>query len=158
MARELRSTDAEALNAEIIRALSESPFFADLTREQLESLSRLFSALEFSEGSEIYDLGQQAVAFYVLADGLVSFTIGHGNRHTSGGQVIRSGQVFGWAAIVEGAQRRIATAYCMTPCRLLTANGTDLIKAMDMDHSMGFHVMKQLTLLITGELSAFVSG
>ena len=74
------------------------------------------------------------------------------------GSQLRGGEIFGWAALVEGAQRRIATAYCMTPCRVLAAEGDQLIRAMERDHSMGYHVMKQLTLLITGELTAFASG
>ncbi len=149
---------AEALENEVVRVLSESAFFADLTDRQLRTLAQLFRAQEYSEGSEIYTLGQQAANFYVLVEGLVSFTIGRGNRNASGGEVIRSGQIFGWAALIEGAQRRIATAYCMTPCKLLVAEGIALMRAMDRDHSMGFKLMKQLTLLITGELTAFASG
>ena len=144
--------------AEVVQVLSGSAFFADLTDQQLGALAQLFRLEKYSEASEIYTLGQQAADFYVLVEGLVSFTIGRGNRHASGGEVIRSGQVFGCAALIEGAQRRIATAYCMTPCKLLSADGTALMRAMDRDHSMGFNMMKQLTRLITGELTAFASG
>lgn len=149
---------ASAALASVSAALATSAFFADLTAEQLQALARLFRVEDYPQGSEIYNLGDRASDFYVLMDGLVRFTIGRGGRQASAGEVIRSGQVFGWAAIVERAQRRIATAYCLTPCKVLAADGNELLKLMDQDHSMGYHVMKQMTLLITGELTAFASG
>jgi len=149
---------ADTLASEVVSILSASTFFADLTSEQLGSLAPICRVVDFSQGSRIYGLGDQALDLYVLVDGLVSFTIGHGNHHASGGEIIRSGDVFGWAAVVEGAERRIAAADCMTQCRVLAVEGNKLLKAMDRDHSMGYHLMKQLTLLITGELTAFASG
>lgn len=155
---EVTPGSARAALADVSAALGTSAFFADLTAEQLRSLARLFRVEDYPQGSEIYNLGDRATDFYVLMDGLVRFTIGRGGRQASAGEVIRSGQVFGWAAVVERAQRRIATAYCLTPCKVLAADGNELLKLMDQDHSMGYHVMKQLTLLITGELTAFASG
>jgi toluene monooxygenase system ferredoxin subunit len=155
---EVTPGSASAALADVSAALATSAFFADLTAEQLQALARLFRVEDYPQGSEIYNLGDRASYFYVLMDGLVRFTIGRGGRQASAGEVIRSGQVFGWAAIVERAQRRIATAYCLTPCKVLAADGNELLKLMDQDHSMGYHVMKQMTLLITGELTAFASG
>ncbi len=149
---------AGAALADVSTALGTSAFFADLTTEQLRGLAQMFRVEDYPQGSEIYNLGDRATDFYVLVDGLVRFTIGRGGRQASAGEVIRSGQVFGWAAVVERAQRRIATAFCLTPCKVLAADGNELLKLMDHDHSMGYHVMKQLTLLITGELTAFASG
>jgi toluene monooxygenase system ferredoxin subunit len=155
---EVSPGSAGAALADVSAALASSAFFADLTTDQLQSLARAFHVEDYPQSSEIYNLGSRATDFYVLKDGLVRFTIGRGGRQATAGEVIRAGQVFGWAAIVERAQRRIATAFCLTPCKVLAADGNELLKLMDQDHSMGYHVMKQLTLLITGELTAFASG
>ena len=40
-------------------------------------------------------LGNPANDFYVLADGMVRFTLGLGKGATSAGEIIRRGQVFG---------------------------------------------------------------
>lgn len=150
--------NAQEHRSDLVRILATNTFFADLTAEQLERLAPLFRTESYPQGAEIYNLGDRARDFYVLVDGLVNFTIGLGAGRASSGEVIRSGQVFGWAAIVETAQRRIATAYCMTPCEVLAVEGDAFLGAMDRDHSLGYRIMKQLTLLITGELTAFASG
>ena len=158
MEEDLSRDSAGTLPLDVVAVLAGSGFFADFTTAQLESLAPRFRVVSHPQGSEIYNLGDRALDFYVLVEGLVSFTIGRGSRQASAGEVIRGGEVFGWAAVVERAQRRIATAYCITPCKLLVIDGNEFLRLMDEDHSVGYHVMKQLTFLITGELTAFASG
>lgn len=158
MEKEIAPGTPDVLSQGVAAFLAASAFFADLTTDQLEALAPLFRVEEYPRGAEIYNLGDQAVDFYVLVEGLVRFTIGRGGRQATAGELIRSGEIFGWAAVVERAQRRIATAYCLTACRVLAINGNEFLKAMDRDHSMGYHVMKQLNFLITGELTSFASG
>lgn len=150
--------NTSALEGSTVSLLAHSGFFADLTTDQLQALASLFRLEEHAKDSEIYNLGDRAEDFYVLVDGLVRFTIGRGSRQAFAGEVIRGGEIFGWAALVERAQRRIATAYCLTPCKVLAVNGNDFLKAMDQDHSMGYHIMKQLNFLVTGKLTAFAAG
>ncbi|TXF10029.1 Crp/Fnr family transcriptional regulator [Pelomicrobium methylotrophicum] len=158
MEKEVAPGGPDAASSGVAAFLAASAFFADLTTAQLHAIAPLFRFEEYPEGAEIYNLGDQAVDFYVLVEGLVRFTIGRGGRQAYAGEVLRSGEIFGWAAVVERAQRRIATAYCLTPCKVLAINGNEFLKAMDRDHSMGYHVMKQLNFLITGELTSFASG
>lgn len=133
-------------------------FFGDLTPQQLERVCHLLRIEEYPQDSCIYDLGEPATDFYVLVDGIVRFTIGLGNRQTHAGQVLKRGEVFGWAALVESAQKRIATALAITPCTVIAINGAQLLILMDQDHSLGYRIMKQLNVLITGNLTAFASG
>lgn len=106
----------------------------------------------------IYTLGQTADNLYVLVEGMVRFTIGLGNRSTRAGQVLNRGEVFGWAALVESAQTRIANALAITPCTVLAIDGGQLSIMMEEDHTMGYRLMRQLNELITGNLTAFASG
>jgi toluene monooxygenase system ferredoxin subunit len=158
MEKEINPRSPDALSQGVTAFLATSAFFADLTTDQLEALTPLFRVEEYPQGAKIYNLGDPASDFYVLVEGLVRFTLGRGGRQASAGEVIRSGEIFGWAAVVERAQRRIATAYCITPCKVLAINGNEFLKAMDQDHSIGYYIMKQLNFLITGELTSFVSG
>ncbi len=89
---------------------------------------------------------------------MVRFTIGWGAREASAGEILRRGELFGWAALVEGAQRRIATSSCVTPCVALAIDGNGCLALMDRDNSMGYRVMKQLNLLITSTLTSFAAG
>lgn len=138
--------------------LAHTTFFADLAPAQLEQVARLVRVEEHPQNGCIYSLGDLATEFYVLVDGMVRFTIGLGDRRTHAGQILGRGEVFGWAALVESAPKRIAAAQCITRCTVLAITGDQLLILMDHDHTLGYRIMKQLNVLITGNLTAFASG
>jgi len=138
--------------------LRHTAFFRELAPTQLERIAIICRVESYPRDASIYTLGQAADDLYVLVDGMVRFTIGMGSRSTQGGQVLKRGEVFGWAALVESAQTRIATALAITPCMVLAMNGEQLSIMMDEDHTLGYRLMRQLNELITGNLTAFASG
>jgi CRP/FNR family transcriptional regulator, cyclic AMP receptor protein len=138
--------------------LSQTDFFAVLTPEQLQRVAAISQLQEHPEGVRIYNHGDPATYFYVLADGIVRFVIGFGNRNASAGDILRRGNVFGWAALTPGAKSRIATASCVTRCTVLAIDGDALNDVMEQDTALGFQLMKQLNLLVTGTLAAFAAG
>ena len=141
-----------------VEVLGQARFFSGLTTVQLERVAALGSARSFPQDTRIYTVGDAVDDFYVLAEGMVRFTLGVGRRDTSAGEIIRRGEVFGWAALVETTPRRIATAYCLTPCAVIALPGTGLAALMDADHTLGYVLMKQLSILLTSELTAFAAG
>lgn len=138
--------------------LGRARFFSGLTPAQRARVVALATLRTFPQDTRIYVVGDPVDDFYVLADGTVRFTLGLGKRETSAGEIIRRGDVFGWAALVEGHSRRIATAYCLTPCEVAAINGVRLLALMESDHSLGYALMKQLAALLTSELVAFAAG
>lgn len=150
--------EASALALTPSKVLSKTAFFAGLTAEQLDLVSNISRLRECAEGCQIYCIGETAKTLYVLIDGMVRFAIGYGNRNASAGDILRRGQVFGWAALTPSANLRVATASCLTPCTVLTIDGDGLIALMEQDHTLGFRIMKQLIILITGTLTAFAAG
>src|SRR6266545_3621041 len=92
--------------------LAQAAFFSGLSGAQIERLAALGHVRSYAQDTRIYTIGDPVDDFYVLADGMVRFTLGLGKRETSAGEFMRRGDVFGWAALVEGYSRRIATAYC----------------------------------------------
>lgn len=141
-----------------LHILSQTGFFSRLTGPQLQRIATHCELQEFAGGTPVYSLGDPAVSFYVLVEGMVRFTLSLGSRQASAGQIIRRGEVFGWAALVETARRRIATASCITACTVLALDGEHLLEVMAEDHSVGYHVMKELNSLITGNMIAFAAG
>jgi toluene monooxygenase system ferredoxin subunit len=138
--------------------LAQAPFFAGLSPARLARVAALGRVERHPQDSQIYVLGDPADDFYVLAEGMVRFTLGLGKRATSAGEIIRRGQVFGWAAVVENARTRIANAYCLTPCEVIAIDGKQLMALMDADHSIGYALTKQLAVLLTSELTSFAAG
>ena len=140
------------------RLLSQTHFFGGLTPSQLERIAGLSTLLECEAGQQVYRVGDPADRVYVLAHGTVRHAIGFGERHASVGDILRRGELFGWAALTPPRNVRIATASCLTPCRFLVIDGAGLIALMEQDHTLGYRLMTQLNRLITGTLTSFAGG
>jgi len=138
--------------------LSATSFFGGLSDGQLEDISALCELQECGEGEQIYRVGEPASMVYVVVRGMVRLAVGYGERSASTGNVLRRGDVFGWAALTPACNQRIATASCMTACCLLAIDGTSLLALMERDHTLGYRLMTQLNRLITSTLSAFAGG
>ena len=145
-------------NLHVASLLRQARFFTGLNRSQLERVAALGRMRSFPQDTRIYAIGDAVDDFYVLAEGMVRFTLGLGKRETSAGDIIRRGEVFGWAPLVEGHERRIATAYCLTPCEVVAIDGRALNALMEEDSALGFALLKKLAVLLTSELVAFAAG
>jgi CRP-like cAMP-binding protein len=144
--------------ADAAGVLAQARFFGALTKPQLARVAALGRVRAFPQDTRIYTIGDAVDDFYVLADGMVRFTLGLGKRETSAGDIIRRGEVFGWAPLVEGHPQRIATAYCLTACEVFAIPGAALMALMESDASIGYALMKKLAVLLTSELVAFAAG
>ena len=138
--------------------LSQTGFFGELTPSQLERVAAISEVRDCAEGQQVYRIGDPANLVYVLLHGMVRHTIGFGGRNASVGDILRRGDVFGWAALTPSCNVRIATASCLSPCRFLVIDGAGLIGLMEQDHTLGYRLMTQLNRLITGTLTAFAGG
>lgn len=152
------ATAASGPDSTGIGVLDQARFFSGLVPAQRASIAEIATLQSFPQDTSIYLVGDAVDAFYVLADGTVRFTLGLGKRETSAGEIIRRGDVFGWAALVEGHSQRIATAYCLTRCTVIAIAGGKLLDLMERDHSLGYALMKSLAALLTSELVAFAAG
>ena len=138
--------------------LAQTRFFCGLSEAQLQRAAQTGEIQAFERGRSVYCIGDPARALYVLVEGSVRLAIGMGNRHTSAGDILRRGDVFGWAALTPNSSRRIATASCLTDCTFLAIDGEKLRALMERDHTLGYRLMTHLVWLITGTLTAFAAG
>lgn len=138
--------------------LEQAKFFAGLSHEQLAQIVGISRIEHHAEGAPVYKIGDAATSFYLLIDGIIRFAISYGKRDAYAGEILRRGEVFGWAAITPVANVRIATASCITPCTLLAIDGPRLRFLMEQDHSLGFRLMTQLNIIISSTLTSFAGG
>lgn len=138
--------------------LSQTNFFGRLTPTQLDRVAALSSVQDCEAGQQVYRVGDPADKVYVLVHGTVRHAIGFGGRNANVGDILRRGELFGWAALTPPRNVRIATASCLAPCRFLVIDGAGLIALMEQDHTLGYHLMTQLNRLITGTLTSFAGG
>lgn len=143
---------------EIEEFLARASFFSRFSDPQRARILSIAKLVTLPIGKQVYGVGEPARTFYVLIEGKVLFSLAVGNRQASAGQIIGSGDVFGWGALVEPGQKRIATAIATSACTALAINGDELIALADTDHSLGYVLMRSLNKIITGTLTAFVAG
>jgi CRP-like cAMP-binding protein len=147
-----------ALPPSPLDALGHAPFFAPLSQRQREQVASTARLRQFPADTDLYAIGDIARCCYVLARGMVRFNLPLGKRTASIGEVIGSGQFFGWAALIPDGQCRVGAASCVTDCTLVEIDGAALLRLMDDDHSLGYAIMRQVALLVTSTLTALASG
>lgn len=146
--------DGEQLYVLQSSALKVSELFkgaADDVIARLDGLARRESCASLAT---LYDVGDPADDVWVLESGRVEFVIGRGDRTSPAGFMLRKGEVFGWAALLEDHPRRIAKATCAEPSTLLRLKGEDVLRVLQDAPASGYVVMRQLSGLITRHLHA----
>lgn len=86
-----------ALSLDCAAVLGQARFFSGLSKAELGRVAALGRMRTFPQDTRIYTIGDAVDYFYVLAEGMVRFTLGLGKRDTTAGDIIRRGDVFGWA-------------------------------------------------------------
>jgi toluene monooxygenase system ferredoxin subunit len=148
-----RDGDALYLGGES-SALDVGELFNGLNSSILEKLISLARREEHPAGATLYRPGDPAEDFFVLDAGRIEFLIGRGDRAAPGGFMLKKGEVFGWAALLEGTPARIASARCLEPSSVLRINGKSALRVLEGDPAAGFTVMRRLAALIARYLAS----
>jgi len=148
-----RNGDAVYLAGEAT-ALDVGELFHDLAPATAEALGALARQERYDAGEVLYRPGDPADDFFVLDAGRVEFLIGRGDRTAPGGFMLKKGEVFGWAALLDGHPVRIASARCLERSSLLRINGRSALRVLEGDPAAGFVVMRRLAALIARYLAS----
>jgi toluene monooxygenase system ferredoxin subunit len=135
-------------------ALKMAELFDGVPESTLDKIITLARSESHEEGSTLYKVGDPVEDFYVLESGRVNFAIGREERTRPAGFMLRKGEVFGWAALLENQPQRIASATCLEKSSLLAINGKQTLQTLESDPAAGFIVMRRLSSLITRHLTA----
>jgi toluene monooxygenase system ferredoxin subunit len=130
-------------------ALKMAELFRDISTSTQDLLVKLTRREEYEVGSVLYEPGDLTDDLYILESGRVEFELGRDERTSAAGFILRKGEVFGWAALLEHQPIRIARAVCVEKSVLLRLNGEEVVKVLATDPASGYLVMRQLATLIT---------
>lgn len=142
--------------ADALAALKGSRLFAGVSDATLQRIAALARRHQFEEGDDIYSLGDEAREMYLIESGRVRFSLGVGNRASSG-SVMTPGTAFGWAALLGDAPRRVATATCLDDTSAFSIPGRELIQLFESDTQSGFVVMRRLADMISRDLMSVMT-
>jgi len=134
-------------------ALDVGELFNGLPSSTLGKLAALAKREDHPAGATLYRPGDPAEDFYVLDSGRVEFLVGRGERAAPGGFMLNKGEVFGWAALLEGYPNRIASARFLEASSVLRINGKAALGILEVDPGAGFIVMRRLAALIARYLA-----
>lgn len=135
-------------------ALHVCQLFRDVNIETLRALDEIARRESFAGAATLYNVGDPADDFYILESGHVEFHSGRSGAGDFAGFVLKRGEAFGWAALLDGNTRRLAQASCLESSILLRINGERCLELLKADSLSGFNVMRQLSQLITRHLTS----
>jgi len=149
----VREGDAIYLGGEST-ALDVGELFSGLDAGIREKLAGLARRETHEAGAVLYRPGDPAHDVFVLDSGRVEFLVGRGDRAAPDGFMLKKGEVFGWAALLDGSPVRIASARCLEASALLRINGAAALRVLEEDPAAGFTVMRRLAGLIARYLAS----
>jgi toluene monooxygenase system ferredoxin subunit len=147
------TVDGDSIYVESKSALDVGELFTGASEATLAKLAALARREEYDQGAVIYGVGDPAEDFFVLDSGRVEFRLGRDERTSPAGFMLRKGEVFGWAALLDSHPRRIAGARCVERSAVLRIDGKQTLNALEADPASGFLVMKRLSALIARYLA-----
>ncbi|MEO7337168.1 MAG: ABC transporter permease subunit [Caldimonas sp.] len=139
---------------QITAALHRTLPFQTVSEEMLEAIARLARWRSYARGDVIYELGDAADDIHVVSSGSVSHTLTAEDGGPPIDKTMRSGDVFGWAAVLEGPRRRLARTVCLERTETIRINGDELMQIVESEPVSGDVVMSRFATLITREFAA----
>ena len=129
-------------------AIMEADLFKGVSQRFITRIAHGAEEQTYKKNSVIFQRGEEASHFYVLAEGHVGIEIGEKEGILG---VRRPGEVFGWSALVE-PYTYTASAKCVKDARVIKIS-RDLVEAAIKEHpGEGLAVLKNLTGIIAGRL------
>jgi toluene monooxygenase system ferredoxin subunit len=146
--------DGDSIYVVAQSALSAAELFTGINERTLNAILGLAKREAFNAGKTVYDIGDPADDIFILESGRVEFLIGRDEHMSPAGFMLRKGEAFGWAALLENQPQRIARATCLEPSQLLRINGKQALQLLADDPGAGYVVMRRLSSLIARYLAS----
>jgi len=105
------------------------------------------------ERTVLYEVDDPADDLYIIVSGQVRHTLGPGAHALQPTQILKKGDVFGWAALLEKTPRRLARAVCTEPTEIVRIAGDELLRVLARDPDIGDVVMSRFATMIAREFT-----
>jgi len=101
----------------------------------------------------LYEVDDNADDLYIVVSGQVKHMLGPGAHARQSTQILKKGDVFGWAALLEKTPRRLARAVCTEPTEVLRIGGEELLRVLATEPDIGDVVMSRFATMIAREFT-----
>ena len=129
--------------------------FQTVSDDMLQAIARLAHWRSYARGDLIYDRGDEADDIFIVSSGRVQHLLRTDESPAELEKVMRSGDVFGWAAVFAGERGRLARVVCLERTEVLRINGEALMNLIQRSpEGSGDVIMSRFATLITREFAA----
>ena len=136
----------------IIPLLKKSELFSKVSPEEMKVLTPLSQEKTFSTGTIIFSQNAPAERVYLLDHGSVALkTVLSNGLEITYEMITKPGEPFGWSALIEPF-RHTTTALCLEDTKAVVFNRKDLYRLFPQHPSLGFKIMRNLSILIAKRL------
>ncbi len=142
----------DQMSAQLRRAMP----FQMVSDEMLSDIAKLAKARSYARGDMIYDVGDEPDDICIVASGSVQHVL-HADADPTGAgieKVMRAGDVFGWAAVLEGQRGRLAKTVCLERTEVIHIGGAALMSLIRRSPATGDVIMSRFASMITKEFAA----
>ena len=101
------------------------------------------------ERTVIYEVDDVADDLYILVSGEIRHTLGPGAHAKEPTKVLKKGDVFGWAALLDKSPRRLARAVCHRADRDRAHQRRSAVRMLEAEPEAGDVVMSRFATMIT---------
>ena len=112
-------------SGESVELLSRVPLFSELSREELERISRVSVPRSFPAGVRVFHEGDHSDACYVVRSGDLRVTREHSDGRAIALATLGAGDIFGELAMLDG-EARSASVETLTDSELLALPAVDM--------------------------------
>ena len=120
----------------------------------LQAVAKLAKLTSYARGDVIYSTGDAADDIHVVSSGSVSHVMANGPDGEPNEKTMQDGDVFGWAAVLEGQRSRMAKTVCLERTETIRINGAALMDIIGKSPATGDVVMSRFATMITREFAA----
>lgn len=136
-----------------IEILKHIPLFKDLSRYELNIITKAIYERNFSAGEYLFEAGQPGASMFIIREGEVQII-----QPSPGGEDVElarlsDGEFLGELALLDNSPRS-ASAFTVKPTKTLAIFRSDLDKLLKTHPALGGKVMKKLAIIIGIRLKA----
>jgi CRP/FNR family cyclic AMP-dependent transcriptional regulator len=137
---------------ETIQVLATIPWFVDLTPRQKETLAQISGFRSLEPGETLFCEGDREDCLYVLLEGQLSVEMKVPTRGQVQFLIAEPLDVLGWSTLTPVVRQRTATVRALQPSRLLAVEGEALRDLCELDHDLGYLIMRRLANIVASRL------
>lgn len=133
--------------------LATHPFFQSLEARHVDLLAGCAMNVRFQANHYLFHEGEQAAHFYLIREGKVALETVVVPQRTVTIETIEAGEVLGWSWLFP-PYRWHFTARTIGPIRALQFDGICLREKAELDHDLGYELMKRMAYILIQRLQA----